>query len=73
VRAAERGEPQVITRHGRDVAVVIEYSGYQQLMAHESGLKRLLQSAPWPEDFELDERNGRADRDEGRCEAAVVS
>lgn len=56
VRAAESGEPQVITKHGREVAVVIEYEGYRRSMEGSGGLKELLEAAPFPDDFEFPER-----------------
>ncbi|MFT4231938.1 MAG: type II toxin-antitoxin system Phd/YefM family antitoxin [Leucobacter sp.] len=56
VRAAQTGEPQVITKHGREVAVVIEYEGYRRAVEGGRGLKELCEAAPFPDDFEFSER-----------------
>lgn len=34
LRAAERGEPQFITRHGKPVAVVVDFGDYRAAHAH---------------------------------------
>lgn len=56
VRAAELGEPQVITRHGTSVAVIIEYEGYLRLAGPKQDFKAFLESAELPENFEWPER-----------------
>lgn len=57
VRAAEAGETQVITRHGKEVAVVIEYAGYRRLVEEPRDFKKFLESAPISADFEIPERH----------------
>lgn len=56
VRAAETEEPQIITRRGQNVAVIIEYAGYQSLVTEPTDFKSFLESAPIPEDFKFPER-----------------
>ena len=63
VRAAEAGEPQIITRHGQDVAVIIEYEGYRELTREPRDLKKFLESSPLGGDFELPPRRAEAARD----------
>lgn len=63
VREAEAGEPQVITRHGRNVAVIIEYEGFQQLQRPQKDFKRFLESAPFPDDFEWPARKLEPNRE----------
>ncbi len=65
VRAAETGDPQVITRHGQDVAVVIDMARYRQLTHATTGLKDLLESAPWPDEFDIPARTTERDRTAG--------
>ena len=62
IRAAERGEPQIITRHGRDVAVVIEYEGFKRLNKPHRDFKKFLESAPIADDFEWPERTSEPER-----------
>jgi antitoxin Phd len=42
---AKRGEPSIITRHGRPEAVVVGYEEWERL-AHVPSFGRLLMSAP---------------------------
>lgn len=53
VRAAEAGEPQVITKHGRKVAVVIEYEGYRAIAPRKRSFKEHLVAGPGFDDLEL--------------------
>jgi len=52
LRAAERN-PQVITRHGRDVAVVIDIATYRRLAGVEVDLRDFLRHGPPLDDLEL--------------------
>lgn len=63
VRAAEAGEPQVITRHGRDVVIIIEYEDYQKLVEEPRDFKKFLESAPFPKDFDLPGREVESERE----------
>jgi prevent-host-death family protein len=49
---AKRGEPSIITRHGKPEAVVIGYEEWQRL-AHLPSFGRLLMSAPLDPDTEV--------------------
>jgi prevent-host-death family protein len=46
LRAAESGEPQIVTRHGQEVAVVIDIAAYQRLCGHTMSFMRYLRAAP---------------------------
>lgn len=72
LRAAESGHPQVISRHGREVAVVIDFVSYQRLrgVEVEVELGDFLRRGPAFDDLEL-ERSPDLTRvvDLGRAEA----
>ena len=51
IRSVEADGPQVVTRHGQDVAVVISMADYRHLRHEEENFKAFLQSAP---DLELE-------------------
>ena len=51
IRSVEADGPQVVTRHGEDVAVVISISEYRHLRHEGENFKAFLQSAP---DLDLD-------------------
>lgn len=51
IRSVEADGPQVVTRHGEDVAVVISIAEYRHLRHEEENFKAFLQSAP---DLDLD-------------------
>ena len=46
LRAAETGEPQVVTRHGEEVAVVIDINEYRRLRGESMGLMEYLRTGP---------------------------
>ena len=52
LRAAETGEPQVITRHGGDVAVVMDIGTYRHLAGVEVDLADFLRHGPSFDDLE---------------------
>ena len=58
-RAIEEG-PQSVTRHGREVVVVVDAAEYRRL-THPTDFKEFLRSAPL-EDVDL-ERSRRPDRE----------
>jgi prevent-host-death family protein len=43
---AAKGEPQVITKNGKETAVVISFSEYKKLTAQEGSLTDLLLNSP---------------------------
>ena len=57
LRAAQTGEPQVITRHGEDVAVVIDIATYRALTGVSVELADFLRHGPTFDDLDL-ERGG---------------
>ncbi|MFI5894833.1 type II toxin-antitoxin system Phd/YefM family antitoxin [Actinoplanes sp. NPDC051513] len=42
LRAAEAGEPQIVTKHGAEVAVVIDIAEYRRLRGEQVGLMEYL-------------------------------
>ena len=46
IRSVEADGPQVVTRHGEDVAVVISIAEYRHLCHEGENFKAFLQSAP---------------------------
>jgi prevent-host-death family protein len=46
IASAERGEPQVITKNGREAAVVISYLEFQRLTAKNESLSDFLLNSP---------------------------
>jgi antitoxin Phd len=63
VDSALRGEPSVITRHGRPEAVVISFEEWQ-LLSNVPSFGRLLMMAPLSKD-DLPPRDANALRDAG--------
>jgi prevent-host-death family protein len=47
-RALDEG-PQTVSRHGRDVVVVVSTEQFELLQRRQISLKDLLRSAPWHE------------------------
>jgi prevent-host-death family protein len=63
LRAAEAGEPQIVTKHGEEVAVLIDIAEYRRLRGETVDFMHYLQSGPVV-DGELDiERSGEPPRD----------
>jgi prevent-host-death family protein len=46
LRAAESGEAQIVTRHGEEVAVVIDIAEYRQLRGESMSLMEYLRAEP---------------------------
>lgn len=46
IRAVEREGPQIITRHGEDVAVIINIAEWHKLATPRADLKELLLGSP---------------------------
>ena len=46
IALAERGEPQIITKNGREAAVVISYQEFQRLTAKKESLSDFLLNSP---------------------------
>ena len=53
LRAAESGEPQIVTKHGEEVAVVIDIAEYRRLRGESLSLMDFLRVDPAADaDFE---------------------
>jgi prevent-host-death family protein len=46
LRAAEAGEPQIVTKHGEEVAVVIDIAEYRRLRGESVGFMDYLRVDP---------------------------
>jgi prevent-host-death family protein len=46
LRAAESGEPQIVTKHGAEVAVVIDIAEYRRLRGESVGFMDYLRADP---------------------------
>ncbi|MFG6197484.1 type II toxin-antitoxin system Phd/YefM family antitoxin [Nonomuraea sp. JJY05] len=54
VRKAHDEGPQIVTRHGKDVAVILDMEEYRQLKRKQPDFKEFLLSEPdWPDDLEF--------------------
>ncbi len=54
IELAQNEGPQVITRHGKDRAVVLSMAEYHKLEAAKPDFKEFLLSGPKVDDFEID-------------------
>jgi prevent-host-death family protein len=54
IRAAETEGPQVVTRHGQEIAVVIEIAEYRHLKGQFVQFKDYLRAGPGFDDLDLD-------------------
>jgi antitoxin Phd len=61
IEEADSKGPQIITRHGRERAVILSINDYHALTAHQPNLKEYLLRGPKVESFEIPR-----DRDLGR-------
>lgn len=62
LRAAEGGEPQFITRHGQEVAVVIDIADYRATHEVPRSLTEFLLSGPTIDDLDIPPRLPETDR-----------
>jgi prevent-host-death family protein len=54
LRAAAAGEPQIVTRHGKEVAVVIDIDEYRRLRGRSTSFMAFLRADPIGDDnFEI--------------------
>jgi prevent-host-death family protein len=53
VRQAQDEGPQVVTRHGREVVVVIAFEEYQRLAPNRRSFKQFLRSEPFFDDLDF--------------------
>lgn len=54
IRSVETSGPQFVTKHGEEVAVVIDVAEYRRLRGGEDDFKEFLRSAPDLDDLEID-------------------
>ena len=55
LRAAESGEPQIVTRHGEEVAVLIDVAEYRRLRGEVISFMEYLRSEPYSDvDLEIE-------------------
>ena len=54
LRTAQTDGPQVVTRHGQEIAVVIDIAEYRHLQGQLVDFKDYLRSGPGFDDLELD-------------------
>lgn len=58
LRAAEAGEPQIVTKHGEEVAVVIDIAEYRRLRGESISFMDYLRAEPVADAaFEIDRRD----------------
>lgn len=50
LRAAEAGEPQIVTKHGEEVAVVIDIAEYRRLRGEPISLMEYMRAEPFLDD-----------------------
>jgi prevent-host-death family protein len=57
LRAAESGEAQIVTKHGEEVAVIIDIAEYRRLRGESTSFMDYLRAEPAAdEDFEVERR-----------------
>jgi prevent-host-death family protein len=57
IRAAQAGEPQIVTRHGEEIVVIVEISQYRHLRGESTPLMNYLVAGPHVEiDFDVERR-----------------
>jgi prevent-host-death family protein len=61
IELARAKGPQMITRHGRERAVILSVEDYRALIAHKPDFKAFLLGGPKVDDFDIPR-----DRDTGR-------
>lgn len=54
IRAVEAEGPQVVTKHGREVAVVVDYASFERLTWQGDDFKAYLTGGPTIDDLEID-------------------
>ena len=54
IRVAQRDGPQIVTRHGQEIAVVIDIADYRHLSGETAEFKDYLRSGPGFDELELE-------------------
>lgn len=57
VREASEGEPQIVTRHGREVAAIIDIETFRRIQGGGRSFKEFLESFPVGDELELPPRD----------------
>jgi prevent-host-death family protein len=60
IRSVESDGPQFVTRHGEEVAVVIDIAEYRQLRGGGGDFKEFLRSGPESDELEIDRATAAA-------------
>lgn len=58
IREAQRGTAQIVTRHGDDVAVIVDIEEYRRLTGKVAGFKEFLRAGPRFEGLDVDRDRG---------------
>jgi prevent-host-death family protein len=53
LREARDDGPQIVTRHGEEIAVVIDMRSYRRLRGEDLGFKDFLRSGPLTDELEI--------------------
>jgi prevent-host-death family protein len=56
LRAVEAGEPQIVTRHGQEIAVVVDIAEYHRLRGESISFMSYLRSEPVDLDLDVERR-----------------
>jgi len=59
IRSAHADGPQIVTRHGAEIAVVIDIADYRHLKGETVDFKNYLRSGPDFDDLDLERISGR--------------
>jgi len=59
IRSAHADGPQIVTRHGEEIAVVIDIADYRHLKGETVDFKNYLRSGPDFDDLDLERISGR--------------
>ena len=51
---ARSGEPQLVTRNGKEVAVVLDVDEYRRLTSHGGDFKQFLLDGPYVDDIPIE-------------------
>ena len=54
IRAVEMSGPQVVTKHGKEVAVVVDFASFERLTWENDDFKSYLTGGPSLDDLEID-------------------
>ena len=61
IRAVETNGPQVVTKHGKEVAVVVDIASFERLAWEGDNFKTYLTSGPTADDLTIERSTASAD------------